>query len=461
LTHKLSLFFLGAVLFFSHAAQANVGAEFGMGARSAGLAGSSVAWDFDGFAGYVNPAALPLAGHDSDKPSSRFILSYGLIYMNPTFRGINNVLVENNYISTQDTYGPVDTSYSSTLGQEIGAVFKLFPNFYNLTLGVTIYFPFSQLASVDTGAALQPEYFLYRDRTQTPQLDFALGGDITSNLHFGFGLHTAYTLTGNAQTYIDTEGNPSTARFAASISPKLVPFFGILYSKSDDFSVGAVVRLPASSTSVVNVSSGAQVLGTTVPFTFDADSTLLYEPLSLELGTSFKTSETARSYVEVDYQWWSRFQAPALVIEGGQFCPNGSPQCGININPGPSYNYGYRNIVIPRVAEELTVGSTKYRVGYAYRPSILQNVSDGSGNYLDPNKHMLNLGASLEFQSFLGYDTPWRLDLNASWQYLVLQTITKTPGNEAGTLSDSKIGSPEYQAGGSVYGGGASVTFAF
>jgi hypothetical protein len=449
-----------SVLLISAPAFANVGAEFGMGSKSAGLAGSSVAWDLDGFAGYVNPAALPIAGSDSERPNTRFVFSYGLIYMNPSFKGINNVTVENNYVSTQDTTGSVDTSYPHTLGQEIGAVFKAFPEFLNLTFGVTAYFPFDQLSFIDTGAALQPEYFMYRDQTQVPQLDFSLGGDISESFHFGFGLHTAYTLTGLSQNYLNTGSGPSTGRFSASIKPKMIPFFGLLFSPSEDFSLGAVVRMAASSDSTVSITSGAEVVGVVVPFSFAENSTVLYEPLSLELGTSFKTAKDWRTYVEADYQWWGRFQAPGLQIQNGQFCQGTSP-CGVNISASPGYDYGYQNIIIPRVAEEIAFGTTLLRFGYAYQPSILKSLPTGAGNYLDPPKHLFNVGTSLEFHHFLGYDTPWRLDLNASYQLLVTQTITKTPGNEAGVLTDSKIGAPQYDAGGSVYGGGASVTFAF
>jgi hypothetical protein len=267
-------------------------------------------------------------------------------------------------------------------------------------------------------------------------------------------------LTGLSQNFLNTGSNPSTGRFSASIKPKMIPFFGLLFNPNDVYSVGAVVRLPASSDSTVSITSGAEVVGSVIPFSFAESSTLLYEPLSLELGSSFRTSRDFRTYVEVDYQWWSRFQAPGLTIQNGQFCPGSSP-CGVNIQPGPNYDYGYQNIIIPRVAEEISFGKTLFRVGYAYQPSILKALPTGAGNYLDPPKHLLNVGTSLEFQHFLGYDTSWRLDLNASYQLLVTQTITKTAGNEAGDLTDSKIGAPNYDAGGSVYGGGASVTFAF
>jgi hypothetical protein len=433
-----------------------------MGARSAALAGSTIAWDFDGFAAYINPALLPMAGHDTQHPESRVVLSYGLIYMNPSFKDINNILVENKYISNADDYKDVDTSYKHTLGQEIGVSFKVFPEFHDLTLGVSLFFPIDQLAYADTGASYQPEYFLYRDRTQQPQVDFALGADLWDGFRLGVGLHTAYTLSGSAQAFLNTGSSPSTSRFSASLKPKLVPYFGLLYSSSDGFSAGVVFRLQASSDSQVNVDSGVSTaaLSTTLPVSLTAASTLLYEPMSLEVGSSFKTGDDLRTYLQVDYQLWSRFQAPGLVVQNPSVCDGGG-SCGVAIAPGPSYDYGYRNIVIPRIAEELAAGGIKYRLGYAYRPSILKNPPTEAGNYLDPDKHLLNAGASLEFQHFLGYDTSWRLDLNAAWQILVTQNIEKSPGDEAGNPGDSKIGSPGYQAGGSVWGGGASITFAF
>ena len=457
----ISLLALGFT-FGASVAHANVSEDFGMGARSAGLAGATGSWDFDGFATTINPALLPLGGHDASRPGARIILSYGLIYMYPSFKGIDNVVTDNNYTSgaTTPTYGSVDTGYRHTLGQEIGITFKAFPDFFNLTFGVSTFFPLDQLAYVDTGFSIEPEYFMYRDRDQQPQLDFAAGAELLPGFRLGVGLHTAYTLSGDAQAFLstsaDTDATPSTARFSASLKPKLVPYFGLQYSKTDDFSLGAVVRLQASSDSTINITSGAKASFTGfIPFNFLSTSTLIYEPLSFDFSTSFKTSEDFRTYVEVDYELWGKFVAPGLSIQ------NATTTSGVTVAPGPSYDYGFRNIVIPRIAEEWTVGTTKYRLGYGYHPSILQNPPNGAGNYLDPSKHLINAGASLEFQRFLGYDTPWRLDLNASWQYLVTQTIVKTPGDEAGDASDPKIGAPGYDAGGSVWGGGASLTFAF
>jgi hypothetical protein len=441
-------------------AEANVSEDFGMGARSAGLAGATGAWDFDGYATTINPALLPMGGHDSARPDARIILSYGLIYMDPNFKSIDNVVTDNTYTSgaTTPTYGNVDTSYRHTLGQEIGVTFKAFPEACKLTFGVSMFFPLDNLAYVDTGFSIEPEYFMYRDRDQQPQVDFGAGAELFPGFRFGIGLHTAYSITGDAQaTLSTTAGTNSLARFSASLSPKLVPYFGLNYSTSDNFSLAAVVRLSSSSDNTININSAAGTgFAGYIPVNFLSTATLIYEPLSFELSSSFKTSDDWRTYAEVDYDLWSKFVAPGLVIQ------NATTNPGVNISSGPDYGYGFRNIVVPRVAEEWTVGATKYRFGYAYRPSILKNnPPNGAGNYLDPDKHMFNAGASLEFQRFLGYDTPWRLDLNATYQLLVTETIMKTPGDEAGNASDPKIGAPGYDAGGSVWGGGASLTFAF
>ena len=71
-----------------------------------------------------------MAGHDAAHPDARIVLSYGLIYMDPSFKSIDNVVIDNTYTSGANTptYGSVDTGYRHTLGQEIGVHFKAFPD---------------------------------------------------------------------------------------------------------------------------------------------------------------------------------------------------------------------------------------------------------------------------------------------------------------------------------------------
>jgi hypothetical protein len=117
--------------------------------------------------------------------------------------------------------------------------------------------------------------------------------------------------------------------------------------------------------------------------------------------------------------------------------------------------------VIPRVGEEISLSEVStIRVGYAYRPSFLAEVPNGAGNYLDPPKHMVNLGLGLNYKHFMGFETAARLDFNLSYHALVTQTITKTSGDEAGNPSGTKIGSPGYDAGGKILGGGVTLSLA-
>jgi hypothetical protein len=44
---------------------------------------------------------------------------------------------------------------------------------------------------------------------------------------------------------------------------------------------------------------------------------------------------------------------------------------------------------------------------------------------------------------------------------LELQRVVKTSGNEIGIAGDPKIGSPGYDAGGNLLGGGVSLSMAF
>ena len=447
-------------------ALAGIGNDYGFGPRSAALGGNSTSWNFDGFAAYNNPAGLPLINRSGTGfASGRFSFSYGIVYMDPQFDAIQNVVTANIATGGLPTgtnppqqFGNVDTSYRSTFGQIIGAAWRADPDWHNLTLGLTIFFPFAQLAYIDTGETYEPEYFLYRDRTQQPDVTFAGGMELTDHLRVGVGMHVAYVLSSEADANVAVSA-PTTARFETDIKPKISPYFGLLYSKDDKSSLGLVVRMENSETSNFTVNTTAQAAGflPSIPVNFLANDTIVYDPLSIELGGSLETSEKTRTYLQLEYQFWSKFQPPYLYIA------NPTTNAGIPLQPGPQLNFSYRNIVIPRIGEEISLGrwlssDTKLRLGYAYRPGVIDGPPDDSGNFLDPDKQMLNAGMGFVFQRFLGYRKPWNLDFSLDYQLLVTQTIVKSANDEQGTAGNEKIGAPGYQAGGHVFGGQIAFT---
>lgn len=453
-------------LFDAGSAHANVGEAFGFGARSISLGGASVAGAYDGYAAYSNPAALPFEGE------KRLRLSYGLLYMNPTFTPIAGVVVENSYVSDKENaeIGDVDTSYRSIVGQQMGLSLRLIPSFFNFTLGAVLYIPLQQMIYIDTGAPFAPEYPMYRSRPQRPQVELGAGGDLGAGFKFGVGVHIAFALTADAIVFLQSDANkPSTMRFSASMKPKAAPYFGFYYAPGSTesepglLSLGAVVRLPVASQNEMVLNSSARIIGGFIApdFNFLANSTLFYDPLTVELGATLKHLGNNRLYAQLDFQRWSSYQSPTLQVLDPKISGCGSSGCGVNVSPGNNPPVQYVNIIIPRVGEEVTIGPVSLRAGYGYRPSFIKDLPTGAGNTLDPPKHMINIGFGYRFQSLFSLQTPWTLDFYGTYHKLVTQKIVKTSGDESGAgTGDLKIGAPGYDAGGKVLGAGVSLSLA-
>lgn len=431
-------------------ALANVGEAFGFGSRGAALAGATAAHGFatnlDGFAAYSNPAGI------ATNTKGKIVFSYGLTWMEPKFLPINDVVIENEYTSDRlRSASEVDTSYKSTFGQSLGLSFRLLPEKWNLSAGITTFLPISQVAYMDTGETFIPEYVLYRARTQRPQIELGIGCKPSESFQIGIGLHIAYSLTSSATLFLQTDQNKSSSmRFQSSLKPKAAPSFGILFTPSGNTSFGSVLRLPVSSSNYITLNSSARVLGplAALDFRFKSMSALYYDPMSVEFSWSTTHWPDSRFYVQLDYQFWSKFEAPIISIQEPQ------TDQGIIISPSQTPAPYYKDILIPKFAEEISFGTKILRFGYAYRPSILKHLPQGAGNYLDPPKHIATVGLGLEYTDF-------RIDFNIAYHQLVTQNIVKDPGDETGAGSgDIKIGAPGYNAGGKIFGGGISLTLA-
>ncbi|HLE01027.1 MAG TPA: hypothetical protein VJB59_12240 [Bdellovibrionota bacterium] len=437
-------------LFWARTLWANAGDTFGLSSRSAALAQATTAWAFDGFAGYSNPAGLPLSTRPED--NRRMALTWSLLGMRPDFKPINGVTTTNSYTADRARTGDVDVSYRSTLGQAFGVSYRL-EDKAKATLGLVFFLPLNQLAYLDTGEVYTPEYVLYRARTQRPQMELAAGAELVPGFHAGAGLHVSFGLTSTADVLLQSGEKPSTMKFRATLKPKAAPYFGFLFMPGlKNFSLGGVLRLPVSANNDMVLESGLPVLGQVVPFKFSVESAIFYDPLTIQLGTSWAATEHWRILAELDYQAWRNFKQPMVTLVG---LPGGNP-ISSSMNP----TFSYRDIVIPRLAHEVSWGEKIVRLGYAYRPSIFKDLPNGPGNYLDPPQHIVTAGLGLRFKRFLHFDTPCSLDFHAGYHHLVTQQIAKTPGDETGNPAESKIGAPGYDAGGKILGGGVSLSLA-
>ncbi len=445
-------------------ALASVGDSFSFGSRSAALAGASVSGGFDTFAAYANPAGLALPLFQSE-PERRLSFSWGVVAMEPQFTPIRQVTLLNDTVADTSKTGDVDLNYRTTMGQVLGASYRLFPGFLDLTFGLTMFLPFNHSAFIDTGETSIPEYPLYRARTQRPQYEFAFGANLGRGFRAGFGMHLAYGLIAKGDVFLQTNsGKPSSMRTSSVQKPKIAPFFGLLYQPPDEvdpsWSAGLVVRLPVSFNHDLELKSGVRLFETpkvAFDFSFNAQSALFYDPTSIELGGTWRHSPRGRLYLQGDYQLWSHYRAPAMRITSTNVadCQNTTPCTpGIILSSGGPADQPYRDIFIPRVGEEIQLSpATQLRFGYAFRPGIVRPPATGSGNLVDPSKHMLSAGLGFLFRRFLSVEVPCRLDFHLAFHKLIAQDVSKSPSTE--------IGAPGYTAGGSIWGGGSSLSVAF
>ncbi len=444
-------------------AQANIGPTFGFGPHAASLAGATVASPQLGFASAINPAGL------ETPDSQRLHFSTGAIFMHPEFEPITGVVIENNYVSdkTPPRYGEVDTNYRDTLGQLLGLSYVLDPESWRWTLGVTAFVPTDSIAALDSGEAFQPEYVLHRSRTQRPQVDFGFSARPSASWSIGFGLRLAYSISGTGSLMVQTNSSqPSSLRLSSSLKPKWVPFFGLNFLASEGTRLGLVIRAPYKSQQTLNLRSGARLLGTlpALDINLAASAPIFYDPLSIELGwTQDLSAIGAKLYLQVDYEAWSRYRPPALAIDSTETanCSGSACSGGVVVSGSKNPSAAFKDLWVPRIGIELTSLPLTPRVGYSYRGSILKALPSGSGNLLDPPRHIFAGGLTVPFEHFLHLPVAWSLDLAAQYHWLTHQTVTKTSGNEGGSLSDSKIGAPGYSAGGHILGGSIAMNFSW
>lgn len=452
----------GVFSFFllSTLAQASVGERFGFTSEAAALGSArSGARDATSASAYENPAQMSLAPASGAPEASRFRFHWSLLYSESSFEKIQGVVVENPVVSDTTREANVDTNYPATLGQSIGFSVQSRKSARRWGFGAIAYLPLDQLALVDSGEAFVPEYALHRGRTQKPEFQTALSGLLAPNLSLGLGLYLGARLESDTTIFLNQgAGTVSTMRISAKLKTKATPYLGLSYLPSDSVSVGLVARLASSLPQTLNVQSGARAIGnvSALDFSFPAVGTMYYDPLSIQLGTQLRYASERSLYLQADYQAWSRFRSPAIVILDPS-TSNCDPSCGVDFAEGRASSAGTRDIIVPRIGHAWRFGRGEFRMGLLYRPSIYRDPPNGAGNALDPSETRGTIGYGWEFDSLFVFDAPGRLDLHAMAARYERQEIQKSPGDENGNLANRKIGDPGYRVGGSAWGGGMTI----
>jgi hypothetical protein len=438
-----------------------IGDRFGFSSEDASLAGAGVGTDeISGVSAFDNPAAMSLLRSNSANVESALRFTWATLYSQPKFADIHNVVVENPVNSDQSPgtsrVANVDTNYPATFGQTLGFSVRSKKSDHHWGFGAVAYLPLDRLALLDSGESFVPEYTLHRGRTQKPEFQAALSGLLSKDLSFGAGVYLGARLTSDTTIFLNQgAGTVSTMRIAASLKTQATPFFGLSFLASDALSLGLVVRFASSSPESLNVQASARAVGNVAApdFSFPAIGTMYYDPFTVSAGSKIRTSSTTTLFLQLDYQAWSKFESPAILIQN-QAC---DPNCGVDFESGRNLTGRTRDIVVPRIGHSWIIGTSEIRVGYAYRPGIYRNLPTEAGNAVDPNEHRFSAGYGWAIASFPFFDAPGRFDFHGAYSLYPKQTVVKTAGDENGNLSNQKVGAPGYEIGGSEWGGGFTV----
>jgi len=430
-------------------AYASTGEMYGYGSRASALGNTILGGSTESFATFYNPAA--------NSSRSGLNISLGVSYAHPRFISINNVTIANSAVAsdTGDRLGPVDTTaYLDHLGQALGISFNLGEKLKNLSLGVTGFLPVMRLAYLDTGEPFLPEYFNYRSRTQRPQIYTSLSATPVKDFHVASGIAFSTNIASTAAlTPSAAARSVSHARFSTTIKPGAAPYFSAFFKKTT-FEAASTIRLPNRYRISIDTNANARVLGTAgdLPVVVNLSSALYYDPFEVDLGFGINLTGGARFIMEADWLNYKAYESPSLtVIDRGSVAKF---QNSVNNLPQ------MRNIIVPKVGYEQSIGMITSRLGYFFRQSPIKSNS-GPGNLVDPTKHVFTAGLGTDLKTLKLTDKSIALDLHFQYHWLVKQRVNKDPGNEAGTAEQTKVGAPGYDIGGNIYGGGFSLSANF
>ncbi len=378
-----------------------------------------------------------------------FVMELGIEYLHPQFPAIQNIVIQNSVVSNTSATGTVASDYPDAFAQTLKLQALLNPN-NQWTASLKTFLPLNSLTQVDTGNLYQPEYVLYRSDLQRPRIHLMSGLNLNPSFRIGFGLDFGFSVNSQANVFLQSGTNSagqttySDQRISAKVKPTIAPEVSAQYQD-----VALTIRAENKSTFDLSANASALVFGNRAQKDFDytSSSVLFFDPWRFDLDTKTNLSDQIKLLYGVSYQLWSRFQAPAAVINGvtTNNC-NGQSGCSTTFSPGLAPAFQAHNIFVPTLGVQWQQGEHRYQVRYRYKDSIFKGLptTNQSGNYLDPPRHDLLLETGFLFASGV------ELSFHGQVSRLVSQNVVKSNPDE--------IGAPGYTVSGWLYGGGVDLS---
>lgn len=407
---------------------------------------------------FVNASVLegelanPTSIHHLLNPEHIITVEAGIEYSHSAIPDISNVIVENSKTSTalaanQSKVGTVNGNYPDIFAQTLKIQVLLDPA-SDFTLAAKTFLPLNGLTQLDTGNIYQPEYALYRTEGQRPRVLLTSGIDLNPDFRVGLGLDVGFSVTADADVFLQSgSGTVSDQRVSSKVKPSLLPQASIAYQ---NYSITA--RAENKAELDLSTNAGARIfsgVSAGVDFSYTTQSALFYQPWQFEFNGKNKVADDLALKYGLSYELWSGYQAHAAVIQSAVpiNCPSGAANCEPQFSSGLTPSFKARNIFIPEVAFDWSLGRDTLEFGYRFKDSIFKGLPTGNGNYLDPPRHDLVLGFTHPTEK------GWEWNIHGQVSKLTSQTVVKSDPTD--------IGGPGYQASGWIYGGGFSVAIPF
>ncbi len=422
------------MILFSSLSFANQQSLYGLGANAQSLGNSNSALPLDAYSQNYNPGLMQF-----QKGS---LFSFSMEGAMSSFNSISQVQTCTTalYGGCTQSNSDVNTKTADTFLAALGFKTPLGHGEHPMNVGFFIVAPLQQLMEVNTENSFLPQYSMYLADTQYftggMNLSFSLG----DSWAFGLGGQLYLTMAGNAQFELPTGGN-STGQVKLDARPGFAPTVGVIKSFNDaGIKVGASYFGVQNGQFVLNQSAAIGLLpgGTGAPLAFAVNSSVMFNPETYVLSTSYQNDIESLSF-SANIERWSGYQSSQIVINFQTFQSTFSQTLPlINFHDTISLHGGFQR----------KWQAVAARIGYAFVPTPTPDLS-GDLNFMDSDKHEVGLGFSiLNLEKALGFKS--QLDFAGLVHYLMPRQVTKN--------SSASLGYPGYKIGGTVWSYGITLT---
>ena len=352
--------------------------------------------------------------------------STALGFVNPDFKKIDNIVINNSSNSDTDERGSAFVDYETSYH---GSFHLLLPIAHEKVgnVGFSLFSPLGPLVEAHSGDPWRPEYVMYHSRYKRILSYINYVHALSQRMAFSIGTHLG--LQSSVKAYTQSSLNGANYGSSANMHSKVSPSMGLLTSflfKTRGH------HLYFSYQQEMKSNLDAHVFGeindpTGLLFDVVFETMLYYDPHTFRLGW-MRSWDFLSSFFSLEYQLWKSYK-PSIM--------------GIRRNSGvllPSDRYErleLRNILIPKLGLRYDV-SDRWGVttGLAFRRSPLKGDFSGSGNSIDSDTLIYSLGSDFDVRIM---EKVLELSISGQYHWLKSKTVVKSPGQENGT-DGMKIG---------------------